>query len=524
MVVRYAPSAGLAMILAAAGMAQVEFTGRYSQDFDGLWNSGNVTMTGKGPHALSGIFSSTGVDGWFGANFAGSSADTEFKAQDGSQGSSGGRGVISFGTTSSTERALGGVPTGNQGPTFGLVLTNATSQTYVSLDIAFTGEQWRAGGAGIPNVLAFSYGIGANLADATTPVPELTFNTPILTGGEVALNGNDPANQTALSATITGINWGPGQTIVLRWEEFDMSGQDNGLAIDDLSMTGKAGSPSGIKDLNLNHYELAATYALPSPSASEASAVTYNWDTGTLFVLGDEGDALVEVTTSGQPVSEMSLTSFEDTEGLTYIGNSQFVIVEERLQDVFLLTYVPGGTVDRSELPGLSLGETVGNVGLEGITFDPSTGHYVLVKEKTPQQVLDAVLDWRLPAGSAGELFVPDLGVADLSDLQAASTVPSLIGTRDQDSLLILSQESQVILEVDRSGNILSSFSFAGIATNAEGITIGPDGTIYVVGENPSLYVLTPTFVPPCPSDINGDGTVDGADLGLLLADWGRCQ
>ena len=26
---------------------------------------------------------------------------------------------------------------------------------------------------------------------------------------------------------------------------------------------------------------------------------------------------------------------------------------------------------------------------------------------------------------------------------------------------------------------------------------------------------------PPCPADLNGDNTVDGADLGLLLGNWG---
>ena len=50
-------------------------------------------------------------------------------------------------------------------------------------------------------------------------------------------------------------------------------------------------------------------------TASEASAVTYNWDTGTLFVLGDEGDALVEVDANGTPLSVITLTGFADTEG-----------------------------------------------------------------------------------------------------------------------------------------------------------------------------------------------------------------
>lgn len=32
---------------------------------------------------------------------------------------------------------------------------------------------------------------------------------------------------------------------------------------------------------------------------------------------------------------------------------------------------------------------------------------------------------------------------------------------------------------------------------------------------------LCAACAPPCPADLNGDGTVDGADLGILLANWG---
>ncbi|HKE97130.1 MAG TPA: VPLPA-CTERM sorting domain-containing protein, partial [Povalibacter sp.] len=43
---------------------------------------------------------------------------------------------------------------------------------------------------------------------------------------------------------------------------------------------------------------------------------------------------------------------------------------------------------------------------------------------------------------------------------------------------------------------VLSMFDFAGISANAEGVTIDGNGTIYVVDEGPSLYVLTPAPVP----------------------------
>jgi len=278
----------------------------------------------------------------------------------------------------------------------------------------------------------------------------------------------------------------------------------------------------GVTSIDLADYQLTATHLLPA-TAAEASAVTYNHDTGTLFVLGDEGDALVEVTTSGQLVSAMTLTGFDDTEGLTVIGNGQFVIVEERLQDAFLLTYAAGATAARSSLPGVSLGPTISNIGLEGLSFDPLTGKFIVVKEKTPQAVYEATIDWGVPSGSVADLFLPSLGVLDLSDVQVLTTVPSLIGSADQDNLLIYSLESRLLMEVTRTGAMQSTFNFTSIAADAEGVTIGPDGTIYVVGETPALYVLTPIPV-PCPADIIGNGVVNVDDLLAVINGWGACN
>ena len=37
------------------------------------------------------------------------------------------------------------------------------------------------------------------------------------------------------------------------------------------------------------------------------------------------------------------------------------------------------------------------------------------------------------------------------------------------------------------------------------------------------LAISAPTSSTPCSADLNGDGTVDGADLGIMLALWGPC-
>lgn len=252
----------------------------------------------------------------------------------------------------------------------------------------------------------------------------------------------------------------------------------------------------GAMTVDLSKYQLTATHMLPPIAASEASAVTYNWDTGTLFVIGDEGEAIVEVSTTGQQLSTMTLTGFEDTEGLTYMGGGTFAIAEERIQDLVELDYLAGGAIDFNNLETVSIGPTVGNIGLEGVSFDPTTGNFIMVKEKFPQRVMEADVDFSDESANVWDLFDPTLGLADLSDVQALSIVPGMKGGPDEQNLLIFSQESAMLLEVTRSGIIESSFDFNGIATDAEGVTIGYDGTIYIVGEVPALYVLQPIPAP----------------------------
>lgn len=258
-----------------------------------------------------------------------------------------------------------------------------------------------------------------------------------------------------------------------------------GFSLAALSMSAQAAG------FDLANYQLTSTFALPVTAAAEASAVTWNWTTDTLFVLGDEGDALVEVNKQGVQLSKMTLTGFADTEGITYIGSGKFVITEERLQDAYQLTYAANGSASRGSLASLSLGPTVGNIGIEGISYDRLSGGYIAVKENSPQAVYDVSLNFAGNSVSVSSLFTPNLGVADLSDVQTLSNYTALVGTTDQDNLLIFSQETSRLLEVTRSGQILSQMDFSSIASDIEGVTIDANGTIFLVGETPSLYVLT---------------------------------
>jgi uncharacterized protein YjiK len=262
---------------------------------------------------------------------------------------------------------------------------------------------------------------------------------------------------------------------------------------------------AAVISVDLSTYQLSGNYSLSlivSPKAWEASSVTWNKDNGRLYVIEDEGRRVYEMSTAGAVLSSMTLSGFDDTEGLTYMGGGKFVLAEERIQSAYQFSYVPGGTLTKSASQAISLGPTVGNVGLEGISFDPLSGKFVTVKEKTPMGVNLATIDFPSATATVNSLFDPSgLGVADLADVQVLTTVSSLIGTPDEQHLLLLSQESRRLLETDRAGTVYSFYDLTSLSGSIEGVTIDNDGNIYLVSEevaggDPHLFVLSPSPVP----------------------------
>lgn len=259
-------------------------------------------------------------------------------------------------------------------------------------------------------------------------------------------------------------------------------------------------SAQAANSLNLSHYAVAGIYALDTDvgavSGLEASAVTYARDRGTLFYVGDEGTGVVEVSLTGQTLGSMAFnwantgSTKHDTEGLTYLGNGQMVVTEERLFDAYRFNYVQGGT---ASLAGSSVSisnANVGNSGLEGISYDArQAGSFVTIKQENPQNVLSGSLSFGANLSGVANmspLFDPAaLGLATLSDVQVLSAVDSFAGTAAADNLLLLSLGSRKLFEVNRSGQLLSSFDLSAVLPNngIEGVTVDEKGNIYLVAE-----------------------------------------
>ncbi len=151
--------------------------------------------------------------------------------------------TYSFGVAASTDRALGSLRSGTLVPIFGSCYTNNTGSTINSITIHYTGEQWRLGTAARTDQLNFEMSTNATSLTTGTWVAHssLNFITPSTTGSTSgvmgARDGNAVGFRTALSYTITGLSIANGATFWIRWSDVDATGSDDGLAVDDFSLT-----------------------------------------------------------------------------------------------------------------------------------------------------------------------------------------------------------------------------------------------------------------------------------------------
>ena len=241
----------------------------------------------------------------------------------------------------------------------------------------------------------------------------------------------------------------------------------------------------------------AVIEAKPLAGLADAETSGLSWSplSNTLFTVTGRIPKLVELSLTGEVLREVELRGFADPEGVEVLSDGRIVIIDEReatLTAFYLpldAVYIDGNTLPRISLAAMS----GGNKGAEGIAWDARNQRMLLAKERSPFGLFS------LPFPEiADETHVPIHTLEELPSKQIfMRDFSSLAIDHRTGHVLVLADESSMLLELDTQGNPVSFMSLAmgfnGLARSikqAEGVAMDEQGTIYIVSEPNLFYVF----------------------------------
>jgi len=229
----------------------------------------------------------------------------------------------------------------------------------------------------------------------------------------------------------------------------------------------------------------------------ELSALTFDPVRRTLFSVTNRNPELIELSLAGELLRRIPLQGFGDPEAVEYIAPGIFVITDERLQRLVKVRVEEDTRELRAEdFQQLSLGIGLnGNKGFEGLAYDAQEKRLFVAKERDPVRIFQVR---GFPHEDSGRPLAVEVLNDPVRDRQLfVHDLSSLDFDSASGHLLALSDESRLLLELDRNGRPVSSLSLragsrSGLKRSvpqAEGVATDDAGNIYLVSE-PNLFYL----------------------------------
>ncbi|MBM7062442.1 SdiA-regulated domain-containing protein [Pseudomonas sp. UL073] len=225
----------------------------------------------------------------------------------------------------------------------------------------------------------------------------------------------------------------------------------------------------------------------------EPSDLTYNPQTRTLFTVTGMDPQLVELSLDGEVLRNIPLHGFSNPEGVAVMADGNMAITDERRRTLSLFKLSPLTLeLNAPDTREFDLGPSAsGNKGFEGIAWDPAQQRLLLGNERSPL----ALYSWHSDGSAelAGTMQALPSDQLYMRNLSALSVDPRTGHT------LVLSAQSNLLLEIDEQGEPVSFISLIGGLNGldakiprAEGVAIDEQGTIYMVSEPNLFYVFRP--------------------------------
>jgi len=359
----------------------------YTQDFNSLGtNSYAGAIPGGSNGAIANLGPSTGlnsINGWYAKQIAGSTTTAASLAAD--TGSGNGGNLYNYGTSGDANRALGCLASGGRTMAFGALVKNDTGGVLNGVRLTFKGEFWRSS-TSVTNKLTFGYG----LVDGTVVTTDNFLSAPA--NGLSALNvvgpapvtsngllvGTNSTNQSTFTDVYVGAAIQPGAVLFIRWSDVDDSGNDAGLAIDDLFITASTGPlpADGVGSLSMANPD----------SAYNSLPVWPRGATNQVLRLSVKGTVTSGTINSAEITVPPAFTSGLTTSQITVEGSGRGTPVVGLVSNVLTVSGLQADVINPATivLSNVTIPQTQGNIS--------NDGNYVFAaKTQTGEGVLQTV-------------------------------------------------------------------------------------------------------------------------------------
>ncbi|WP_288405061.1 SdiA-regulated domain-containing protein [uncultured Pseudomonas sp.] len=246
--------------------------------------------------------------------------------------------------------------------------------------------------------------------------------------------------------------------------------------------------------LELGRYRVAVEAKPVAGVTENLSDLSYDPERDRLWAVVNNPPELLALSRDGELLQRHRLEGFDDVEGVTYLGNDRLLLAEEGANALTLVGIPEGDDVlRRKDYRSLTLDLFPrANQGFEGLDYDAARDRLFVVKEHSPRKLYEIRGVLRSFDGDFALRIIDRQAWLD----QAPSTgdLSAVHVDRRTGHLLLLSDESRVLIELDDQGHTLDTRSlvapFGGLSRRIrqpEGVTLDTAGNLYVVSE-PNLF------------------------------------
>jgi len=271
------------------------------------------------------------------------------------------------------------------------------------------------------------------------------------------------------------------QDISIEFKGTTGSSYRSDISIDKICFTG-GGCTANPNTIDLQTYGSSEFFI--NTIVSQVSGVTGH-DNGNVFVINDNAQRIIQYNSSGNVIGQSTLSGFQDTEAIAYMGNNEFAIVEETRSRVIFVTISATNMPGTISYPAASRYMTINVGGMEGIAYDRATTKMYVSKQNSKQ-----IYEFTLGNNRTGTITPSAIDVSSISSplVHGLEFLPN-------GNLLVLGSNAaltsgdKTLFEIDLCGNQKSKKDLnslpatsGGVTVSAgkmDGIAIGTDGCIY---------------------------------------------